>query len=57
MPWLIPLILLGLALTIWRASFTTDDAIVAWCRFCLALLILILAAMYAMALLVQKALA
>lgn len=43
MPWLIPITLMALAFTSWRLSFRTDDRVVAWCRWTLAVVLLGLA--------------
>ena len=47
MNWLIPTILFALAYLSWRWSFKADEALVAWCRFILAVFLLALSLIFA----------
>lgn len=51
MAWLIPALLFLAAVVFWRLSFRTDDYLVAWCRFTLALFLLCIAIIYSVGLL------
>lgn len=53
MAWLVPAILFVLSVVFWRLSFRATDAVVAWCRFIAALFVLLLTAVYAVALLLS----
>ncbi len=56
MAWLIPALLFAAAVVFWRLSFHTDEYLVAWCRFTLALFLLCLAIIYSIGLLAGWAL-
>ncbi|WP_395504729.1 hypothetical protein [Ectopseudomonas hydrolytica] len=51
MAWLIPALLFAAAVVFWRLSFHTDEYLVAWCRFTLALFLLCIATIYSIGLL------
>ena len=53
MAWLIPALLFIAAVVFWRLSFHTDEYLVAWCRFTLALFLLFLALIYSFALMLH----
>lgn len=53
MPWLIPALLFIAAVVFWRLSFRTDQYIVAWCRFSLAMFLIMIALVYSGALLLS----
>ena len=42
MEWLIPLFVFLLAFVFWRLSWRTDDAVAAWSRFTIAVLLVLL---------------
>lgn len=46
MAWIIPALLFIAAVVFWRLSFRTDEYIVAWCRFTLALFLFLVALIF-----------
>ena len=50
MAWTIPVVLIVLAVGFWALSHRATDELVHWCRFLLALFLLLLAVIYAVAL-------
>ncbi|WP_339731400.1 hypothetical protein [uncultured Pseudomonas sp.] len=43
MEWLIPAFVVALAVSFWRLSWRTDDRVVAWVRFVLAAIFMVIA--------------